>query len=501
MKKILLFALWLMPTVTTPIFSQNNEQVVEDFRVTMQHFFTTLNDINISDRGIEERLYDLAATFGSSEYFIRNGEQMTSFQDWLHTYCRDNCKGMLVMHSMKYYKDSIRKVDKETDSDRRYQMDIILKRNWLYQGAESPLPDERLIVTFVWQGAQKYVTIVGLDGIISPLPDRTNRNNDWAQVAAGYFENDEAEKGLEILFPLAEKDNVEAIKMLARIYMNGIGVTQDVKKGFQYWMKAAEMEEPTAMNEVGYCYHYGEGGLPKDERKAVRWYAKAAEKGHILAMLNLGICYENGQGVDCNIQRAIKWYEKAAENGNASAQLNMGQYYFEGKGLPLDYQKAFQWFEKAAMQGEAVAQFYLGVCYENGQGINQNIGKAIEWYTKAAEQNLAEAQFNLGFSYENGQGVPQNSNKAFYWYNKSAVQGYEKAEFSLGLCYYYGNGVEQNYETAIQWFQKAAEKNVVEAMFNLGLCYENPQDIRDSCILNMLETWYSMEACSSGQSF
>ena len=70
------------------------------------------------------------------------------------------------------------------------------------------------------------------------------------------------------------------------------------------------------MNNLGYAYEYGKGGLTKDEAKAVEWFQKAAEAGDAEAMHNLGICYEYGKGgLTKDTYKAMDWYWKAAEAG------------------------------------------------------------------------------------------------------------------------------------------------------------------------------------------
>ena len=50
------------------------------------------------------------------------------------------------------------------------------------------------------------------------------------------------------------------------------------------------------------------------------WYRKAAEQGDAGAQNNLGKCYHNGQGVAQDYAQAVAWYRKAAEQGHAGAQ-------------------------------------------------------------------------------------------------------------------------------------------------------------------------------------
>jgi uncharacterized caspase-like protein len=51
-----------------------------------------------------------------------------------------------------------------------------------------------------------------------------------------------------------------------------------------WYRKAAEAGDALGMNNLGFMYANGRGGLPKDEAQAVSWYRKAAEAGDALGM-------------------------------------------------------------------------------------------------------------------------------------------------------------------------------------------------------------------------
>ena len=95
--------------------------------------------------------------------------------------------------------------------------------------------------------------------------------------------------------------------------------------------------------------------MAQDYAKAREWYEKAADKGDASAMNNLGLLYHNGQGVAQDYAKAREWYEKAADKGDASAMTNLGVLYHNGQGVAQDYAKAREWYEKAADKGDASA--------------------------------------------------------------------------------------------------------------------------------------------------
>jgi TPR repeat protein len=63
------------------------------------------------------------------------------------------------------------------------------------------------------------------------------------------------------------------------------------------------------MNNLGFMYKNGLGGLPKNEVEAVRLYRIAADKGDDAAMRHLGQMYEEGRGgLTRNPHEAARWY-------------------------------------------------------------------------------------------------------------------------------------------------------------------------------------------------
>ena len=62
----------------------------------------------------------------------------------------------------------------------------------------------------------------------------------------------------------------------------------DLKMAFAMFQKIAEKTGlALAESMVGYCFGKGEG-VEQNWTKAVEWYTKAAEKGNSTAMYNLG---------------------------------------------------------------------------------------------------------------------------------------------------------------------------------------------------------------------
>lgn len=129
-----------------------------------------------------------------------------------------------------------------------------------------------------------------------------------------------------------------------------------------------------------------------------------ANMGNPEAQLQLGFCYANGLGgLAINFTEAVKWFRKSADKGYAIAQCIMGTYYEMGieDVITSNPNEAVKWYRKSAEQGYAEAQLYLGNCYLNGfGGVTQSTEEAVRWYKKSAEQGYFQAQCTLGMYYK-----------------------------------------------------------------------------------------------------
>ena len=202
---------------------------------------------------------NIANTYGSPEYFLRNGKEMESFQKWIETYSKIQILGESVQHECHILKQTVQKVDPDNNEDKRYSFEMVLMRSRMKQGEIEKLPADTLTFTVVWKGAQDYVSFVGIDGNIKPLPTQEEANGELLRQAVAYLEESETDKALAILLPLSEKRDVGALKLLGIMYMLGEYTEKNEQKGFQYMLMAAQNGDGAAQNEVGTYYLEGRG--------------------------------------------------------------------------------------------------------------------------------------------------------------------------------------------------------------------------------------------------
>ena len=109
-------------------------------------------------------------------------------------------------------------------------------------------------------------------------------------------------------------------EMGTRLYHEG-----DHDKAFEYWTKAAELEDMDAHYLLSVVYYKGEG-VAKDEEKEVYHWEKAAMGGHPIARHNLAVTEERND----NIDRAVKHFIIAANLGYEKSMKELWRHYSDG---------------------------------------------------------------------------------------------------------------------------------------------------------------------------
>jgi hypothetical protein len=119
--------------------------------------------------------------------------------------------------------------------------------------------------------------------------------------------------------PKAEAGDVEAQYDIATMYEKGNGVSKDLEKAFEWFVKAAKQGNDKAAFRVGYSFLRGEG-VAQDDAKALTWLNTAAESNNVRAYYYLGSIYEKGRGVPVDLEKALRWYTRAAKGGYSFAE-------------------------------------------------------------------------------------------------------------------------------------------------------------------------------------
>ncbi|KAK8899320.1 hypothetical protein M9Y10_001633 [Tritrichomonas musculus] len=236
----------------------------------------------------------------------------------------------------------------------------------------------------------------------------------------------------------------------------------------EYYELLSEWNDPTALNNLGYMYHYG-NCVEQNYSKAIEYYELAASLSNSNSLANLGLIYELGPERDYS--KAKEYYELSAKKNNAEVISYLGDLYYNGKGVEKDYQKAKEYFEQSGELNCSFAFYNLSHIYRYGYGVEKNETKAKEYELLAKYDFNSEDLIDLGNQYKYGDGVEKDYDKARKYFEMSAKLNTSKAYISLGSLYYHGYGVKKDNAKAKEYYEISAKMCNSRAILKLGNLY------------------------------
>ncbi len=103
---------------------------------------------------------------------------------------------------------------------------------------------------------------------------------------------------------------------LATWYLHGTHVKKNLKEGLRLLRKAADLNVPEALYDLGVSYEKGKGwGIAKNEKLAARSYLRAALLGDAQSVYEVGRCYYYGIGVEQDKYIGKIWLDHARNLG------------------------------------------------------------------------------------------------------------------------------------------------------------------------------------------
>lgn len=260
--------------------------------------------------------------------------------------------------------------------------------------------------------------------LCSVLPARADFESGEA-----FFEQQNYTSALMEFLPLANSGDFRSQYYVGYLYLNGLGVTQNVKEGLKYLQQSLDQNYDMAQSLMGFLYEEGHI-LPQDKKKAVDLYYKASAQNNASANLNLGVMYYNGSYVDQDTSIALEYFKKVPLDEKPIVARYLGEIYLNNPDF-RDYSSALQHYRYAAKEGDLDSFFALGEIYRKGTGVTRSISSAIPYYHYAASKGYAPAQYMLGIIYVNGDGVSRDVPKGYAWLSLAAEQHFMNAQTAL----------------------------------------------------------------------
>ena len=164
--------------------------------------------------------------------------------------------------------------------------------------------------------------------------------------------------------------------------------------------------------------------VPRSEEDLIEMNMKHVEMDDATAIYNLGCCYHDGiYGMPQNYDKALKFWHRAGELGCAESYYNIGNAYYHGNGVEMDMKQAKHFYELAAIWGYSGARYNLG-CFEEGTG---NMSRALKHYMIAVGCGHDQSLKKIREFYMNGHATKDDYAKALRAYQKY-IDGIKSAQ-------------------------------------------------------------------------
>lgn len=245
---------------------------------------------------------------------------------------------------------------------------------------------------------------------------------------------------------------------------------ESVNDTLKWIIPAAEMGDPTAMDQLGMAYEKGIG-FEINADKAEEYLCKAAELGNTLAINYLALWfYGIGTTKNKNTTKSAFWFERLYElNQDKGAARKLFYYYLKGDGVQKNLATAFKWGEKAnfdvGFRHDGELSFF-GDCYEQGIGTEVDHLKAMSFYEQAL---IAEESYSISIKKE-------EIEKKLEFVKKEILAEGGDVEIQKELAHVTR---ENNPKQADYWTLKAAQNGDGESCYYLAyeLFFEEDKDV------------------------
>ncbi len=254
----------------------------------------------------------------------------------------------------------------------------------------------------------------------------------WGRVYYyGLGKDKDWREAIEYFQASSNMGDINSASFIAYIYMYGENEgLQDFEKGVKWAKIGAQRGNGACMNYLGEWYLKG-FGVGVDYFKAREYFEKAIDVGEKSALFKLAMIYYNGQGVEKNFDKAYALVKKSYDAKQLAGYRYMGYMHERGEGVKRDYGKAMLYYVEGGKKGNPLCLLSAGNLYEKGLGVKIDYRRARELYLKSAKQKRGEAMFALSLLYEKGLGVEVDMKASKDWLIKSDLAGYKKATEKL----------------------------------------------------------------------
>ncbi len=246
------------------------------------------------------------------------------------------------------------------------------------------------------------------------------------EEAASLARDGKYEAARIILQENAQKGDAVAMRLMAEMIHNGLGVQKDPGLAAEWYAASADRGDVLAAYNAGALFLQGAENMEADTDRGLKYLTLAAEKNSSIAQYNLGRLYEQGQVVEKDMVEGLKWIAIASQNRLPLAMRYLDTYKSEA-GTDETLKKALiaaaDWFAPAADQGDVRSASFAGLLYEANGTTPDHVARAAKYLQAAAEHGIPAAQYRFGEMLFAGRGVTQDKVEGLKWIILAAFRG------------------------------------------------------------------------------
>ncbi|KAK8870967.1 hypothetical protein M9Y10_008880 [Tritrichomonas musculus] len=258
-----------------------------------------------------------------------------------------------------------------------------------------------------------------------------------------------------------------SITSLGRMIQKGTnGYTKNEKEGYEYFMRAAQMDYPAALYNASICLRDGRG-VKQDKAKAFSLMEKAAKLGDPLSFNEYGLMIQNGIGTKRDLNKAKEIFQEGANRKYGLCQLNLADILIDEG--PENYDKALHLYQLSTMNSCEQAlrhhsYFYLDPVGERKKYYDPE--KGLSLLRRAASKNDGQALDDLGNAYFSGlHGIEKDFDQAARLFRRSKNKNCISGTLHYAHCCRQGHGVVKDLSLARSLYQYCTKYNSREALF------------------------------------
>lgn len=281
---------------------------------------------------------------------------------------------------------------------------------------------------------------------------------------------------IELIRPLAENKNVDAMYCLACAYWKGKGVSKNLQEA-ELWMRNAYYAGHAKGHYALYDILYERNStLSRIELLRCLFDPSNSSDGEILG--RLGRVYRDGIVVQKDIDLSIRYYEKASSDNIQWATLELFDLLTKQK----QYTGLLKIIQPLATDGNGEAMGRLAELYRYGRGVERNLDNAKYWMEKAVNENIGWCKNHL-FDIMREMDDPNYYKEMYELIFPFAEYGNPSAMVRLAYLYAEGKGTEINQEAAIDLLKKARQKGVKTGDLTLLTLLLHKKDVNNISLM------------------